>query len=112
MRDAEDRSLIGEIVIILYLVDRRQQQQSDERGCHQGKEWKHAADISGLSSIISIRPTKTSAIVPRTGGRQRCTNAIGEIRRIIGRLRNVIDQNWNAAAALQTVMSYPPRPEW
>lgn len=92
MRDAEDRSLIGEIVIILILVDRWQQQQSDERGCHQGKEWKHAADIFGAFKHHFDSPDKDIGNCASTGGRQRCTNAIGEIRRIIGRLRNVIDQ--------------------
>ena len=82
MRHAENRSLIGKVVIILILADWRQQQQPDERNAIITRNMSTRRLFSVLSSI-----TQAS-----TSSRQRRANAIGEIRCLVGRLRNVINE--------------------
>ena len=92
MRDAKDGSLIGEVVIILVLADSRQQQQPDELSHHHHEKRKNAAAIFGAFKRHSVRMARHIKLCASTSGRQRCTNAIGKIWRIIGHLRNLVDQ--------------------
>ena len=85
VRHAEQGSLVGKMVIVLVLRDRRQQQQPGERHGHEAEKDKHSAVWPGARELH----LSGQGVIASRG--QGCANALGKIRGAIGRMCGLVD---------------------